>query len=282
MRVGLLATDSKYPNIPLMKISTYYKSKNNSVNWYNPFFSYDILYESKIYTYTPNYLYYPKCKIIRGGTGIDLSTILPDNIESIINVDYTLYPEYKYSLQLFSRGCPNKCPFCVVPKKEGNIYPVNPLILNPKGEYIIVLDNNFFANPEWKSSILNLINCKQPVKFDGIDVRLLTEEHLYYLNKLKLKTQLHIAWDNPKEKINQHIQRVLNYNILKPYKFMCYVLIGYNSTPEEDMYRVNTLSTLKIDPFIMPYNKKNKYQKRFARYVNHKAIFKSTTWEKYK
>lgn len=37
-----------------------------------------------------------------------------------------------------------------------------------------------------------------------------------------------------------------------------------------------------ISPFVMPFNKKNNYQKRFARWVNHKAIFKSVKWKDYK
>ena len=42
------------------------------------------------------------------------------------------------------------------------------------------------------------------------------------------------------------------------------------------------LRKLKIDPFVMPYNKKERYQRDFARWVNHKAIFKSVAWEDYK
>jgi hypothetical protein len=63
---------------------------------------------------------------------------------------------------------------------------------------------------------------------------------------------------------------------------MCYVLIGFDSTPEEDLYRVETLRGLGIDPFVMPFNKKDKYQRDFARWVNHKAIFKSVPWKEYK
>jgi len=35
------------------------------------------------------------------------------------------------------------------------------------------------------------------------------------------------------------------------------------------------------DPFVMPYDKENIYQKRFTRWVNHKAIFNSVKWEDY-
>ena len=53
-----------------------------------------------------------------------------------------------FSLQFFSRGCIRKCPFCLVREKEGYIQTVEPVELNPKGKWIEVLDNNFFANPQ--------------------------------------------------------------------------------------------------------------------------------------
>jgi len=41
------------------------------------------------------------------------------------------------------------------------------------------------------------------------------------------------------------------------------------------------LRSKKIEPFVMPYNKKDMYQKRFARWCNHKAIFKTVKWVDY-
>jgi hypothetical protein len=58
-------------------------------------------------------------------------------------------------------------------------------------------------------------------------------------------------------------------------------LVGFNSTPAEDLYRVETLRGLGVNPFVMPFNKQDRYQRRFARWVNHKAIFKSVSWEAY-
>lgn len=63
---------------------------------------------------------------------------------------------------------------------------------------------------------------------------------------------------------------------------MCYVLIGYSSTEEEDLHRVETLRGLGIDPFVMPYNRKDLYQRMLARYVNNKKIFKKATWADYR
>ena len=63
---------------------------------------------------------------------------------------------------------------------------------------------------------------------------------------------------------------------------MCYVLIGYWSTPQEDLERVMTLwEDYKIHSFVMPYNKFDKYQRRFARWCNNKIIFKSCSWSDY-
>lgn len=164
-------------------------------------------------------------------------------------------------------------------EKEGDIKPVEPMSLNPKSSRIEVLDNNFFANPEWKSAINQLLKWNHPVNFHGIDARIMTEEQAYYLNKLKHFKRIHIAWDNPRENLALKLKEITNW--IKPYKLMCYVLIGYWSTPEEDLYRVEKLREIGIDPFVMPYDKTDRYQKRFARWVNHKAIFKTVKWEDY-
>ena len=76
------------------------------------------------------------------------------------------------------------------------------------------------------------------------------------------------------------IRKTLQF--IPAWKMMCYVLIGFNSTEAEDLYRVEVLRGLGIDPFVMPYNKNDLYQRSFARWVNHKAIFKKVKWEDYK
>lgn len=284
MEIRLLDIDGKMPNIALMKIATYHKQQGDYVEWLSPILDFstkiDKVYASKLFNFSDDYQYYPQAEIIKGGTGFDIKSKLPKEIECITNLDYTIYPQHNYSMQFFSRGCIRNCPFCVVREKEGYIYPVEPLELNPNGTHIEVLDNNFFANPEWKQAIEQLINIKQKVNFHGIDARIMNEEQAYYLNRIKHHKQIHMAWDNPKDKLVPRLKEITKY--IKPYKIMCYVLIGYWSTPEEDLYRVEKLRELKIDPFVMPYDKSNDYQKRFARWVNHKAIFKTVKWQDYR
>ena len=120
----------------------------------------------------------------------------------------------------------------------------------------------------------------QPVDIQGFDIRLLNESQCLALQSLKHYHNIKFAWDNPRENLDDQIELLLEY--IKAYKLMCYVLIGYWSTPQEDLDRVMHLwETYKIHAFAMPYNKFDKYQKDFARWVNNKAVFKSCTWEDY-
>lgn len=105
---------------------------------------------SKVFTFTPDYDYrlLDAREVIKGGTGYDIPGRLPEAMENSRMMDYSIYPEYPFSFQFFSRGCIRKCPFCLVREKEGYIQAVEPVELNPKGKWIEVLDNNFFANPQ--------------------------------------------------------------------------------------------------------------------------------------
>lgn len=263
-------------NTALMQISSFHKSKGDSVEWYHPLLHdiYNRIYASSLFDFTDKS--YVTDKMICGGSGFDLTTKLPIDIENS-DYDYSIYPACDYSIVWFSRGCIRKCPFCIVSKKEGYIYPVDPKNLNPNGKYIEVMDNNFFANPNWKEAVKILKSFNQPVDFQGIDARLLNEETAKVLNSFKHKKYIHIAWDNPKEKID--LEKITKW--IKPYKLACYVLIGYWSNREEDLFRVEKLREMKISPFIMPFNKNDRYQMSLARYVNKKEIFNACTFEEY-
>ena len=178
MNIGLIDVDGHhFPNFALMRSSAYYKAKGNQVEWATPFNRYDKIMASKIFTFTPdfNYLTLQTDILEKGGTGYNIKKQLSCEIESSTLMDYSIYPQYDFSLQFFSRGCIRKCPFCLVREKEGYIQPVNPVDLNPRGRWIEVLDNNFFANPEWKTAIDYLIKAGQMVNLHGVDVRIMNE-----------------------------------------------------------------------------------------------------------
>lgn len=297
MKVRLIADDSKIPNYAIMKISTYHKRLGDNVGWYNPMFDYedtDILYISKVFTFSVDpckSMPMPiNAKIIKGGTGYDCKTVLPDEIENICDLDYSLYPSCDYSIIFTTRGCVRKCPFCIVPIKEGLIHNVNVANLNPNGKYIMLLDNNFFANRTWKENIKILKAFNQPIDFNtGIDLRLLNEEQCEALGKLKIK-QIHCAWDNynDKDKILPKLKMLCQY--VKPYKITVYVLVGFENKEivDTDLERVMTLKELGVNPFAMGYINfydpnytKSKSVMDFCRWVDNKFIFKKTTWNEY-
>ena len=278
MKIGLYNLEPHINNTAMMQVSHYHKQQGDKVELYNHFThdKYDKIYAFSIFDFTDKG--YVTSDMVKGGTGFDIKTKLPVKIENS-DLDYSIFPDCKTSYIWFSRGCIRNCPFCVVKEKEGQIHAVKPKNINPNGEWISVMDNNFFANSYWMDSIQQLVKWDQPVDLQGFDVRIFKPEHGEALNKLRLHKQLKFAWDNPNEDLTDKINELTQY--VKPYKLMCYVLIGFNSTPREDMERVETLRSMKIDPFVMPYDKSDDYQRAYARYVNHKAVFKTVTWNQY-
>jgi hypothetical protein len=279
--IGLLDIDSKMPNLALMKLKSYYGDEAKMISPIEAW-SYETVYASKLFNYSVLPSLPQRADI--GGTGYNIKAKLPEFVEKC-QPDYSIYPRGTVSMQRYSTGCIRHCPFCVVSEKEGNpVTPSEPLNLNPNGKWIYLLDNNFFASPNWLESIKHLIASNQPVSFEGVDIRILNEEHINWLSKVKLRGRskhcISIAWDNPKDDVLPNIKNLIK--VIKPAKVKCYVLIGFWSSPDEDLYRVERLRELDIDPFVMPFNKEDKYQRRFARWVNRRAIFDKVKWENYK
>ena len=282
MNIGLYNLEPQINNSAMMQVSQYHKQKGDNVWIYSPLFHscYDKVYAFSLFDFTDKG--YVRPDMIVGGTGFDVKSRLPKEIEDC-DLDYSIFPDCDYSIIWFSRGCFRNCPFCVVPEKEGHIHSVEPKNLNPNGKFIKVMDNNFFANPNWREAVRQLQEWDQPVDIQGFDIRLFDAEQGEALQSLKHHQAFKFAWDNPRER-----ERVLNgvdllVDYIKPYKLMCYVLIGYWSSPEEDLERVMYLwDTYKIHSFVMPYNKFDRYQKDFARWCNNKIIFKTRSWEEYK
>ena len=282
MNIGLIDVDGhNFPNFALMRISAYHKARGDQVEWATTFNQYDKVMASKVFTFTPdfNYLTLNANVIEKGGTGYNIASRLSDDVENSLLMDYSIYPQYPFSIQFFSRGCIRRCPFCLVREKEGYIQSVEPVDLNPMGKWIEVLDNNFFANPEWKYAVDYLLKAKQPIKLHGVDVRIMNEEQAYWLNKLKMKQKIHIAWDLPQLDLTDRLKEMIKY--VKPYKITCYVLVGFNSTIEQDLFRLNTLKSLGITPFVQPYRdftndrKPKQYELDLARWANKMWLFKS-------
>ena len=60
MLIGLHDSDrTGFPNLALMKISAWHKARGDIVEWWNPMLTFDRVYSSKIFTFTPENPYLP-------------------------------------------------------------------------------------------------------------------------------------------------------------------------------------------------------------------------------
>jgi len=294
LKIGLFDIDSKYHNLALMKLSAYHKQKGDETELYSPLFlkTYDRIYVSKIFTkFNINECYIPESFYLAGGSGFDLERKLPREIEHI-KPDYSLY-NLNYSLGFTTRGCIRNCKFCIVPEKEGKIREHAEVeeFLNPKSNIVVLLDNNFLALPSHIKKLQKYIKKGWRMDFNqGLDLRLINKENAKLLTKISYKEMIRFAWDNIKDEteIISGLELVIKAGI-RPRNITVYVLIGFDTTFEEDLYRIKRLRDIKdkrgsIKPYVMNYNNslKSRKYKDFMRWVNNPWIFKSCEWEEYK
>lgn len=285
-----------------MKISAYHKSKGDTIDFFEPLQKYDVVYASKVFNNTPDIedlSIVQTEQLIKGGTGYsiyiegnkekfntNLHKNLPDEIEHIYP-DYSLYPKYKEAYGFLTRGCPRNCGFCIVGKKEGLCsYQVAELSeFWREQRQIKLLDPNILACKEHEKLLIQLSESKASVDFtQGIDIRFVNKDNIQLLNKVKTK-MLHFAWDNPKQDLTKHFKRFSEHTVVKSERNKTvYVLTNFNSTFDEDLYRIYTLRDLGHSPYVMIYQKETAPQniRYLQRWCNNRFIFWSTkTFEEF-
>lgn len=233
MNIGLIAVDSNYPNLALMKISAWHKGQGDSVEWYNPFDEYDIVYMSKIFSFTPHYgQWITNTKQIRkGGTGYDLYSVLPEEME-FVTPDYSLYPsiDNKTAYGFLTRGCPNKCKWCVVPRKEGNIRPymdVDDVAVDGRTN-LILMDNNILACDYGLEQVQKIIDRGYRVDFNqALDARLVTDDIAKLLAKVRWLDVIRFGCDTPRqiEECEEAMKMIDSYR-KNPATYLMYTMIG--------------------------------------------------------
>jgi len=280
-----------------MKISSYYKAKGHEVGFTvsNP----DKVYISCIFSKNlskakGSALYYPDAEVHIGGPAMGKPNSLPHEMEHVMP-DYSLYPEMDYSMGFTTRGCVTypPCLFCIVPELEPKYLEVAlpEEFHHPDHKKIVFLDNNFTASQRFDRTLNYLKDNNLKGSFcQGLDARLITEEKAALLNDVRLwnlhftRQAIFVAWDLIEKEILvlKGIQRLIDAGIA-PSIVKCYVLVGFNTTHEQDFYRVQKLIDLGVEPYIMKYNgmRKDKWLNHLARWVN-SLIYKKCDFQDYK
>ena len=307
MNIGLVDVDScftkkqfganVFPNLALGKIAKYHKMQGDHVEWALAYSHYDIVYMSKVFKFTPDVLTcYNADQIIRGGTGYNLSTQLPLEIDRL-QPDYSIYPHIpiNYAYGFLTRGCPNKCPWCVVPKKEGAIHPYMDVeeIAIEERNHLILMDNNILAAGDYaKQQLLKIIAHGYYVDFNqALDARLMTHEFANLLAKVKWMNNGVIRFGcDTHAQIEQCEKAIdlLNHNGFRGHYFL-YTMI--TNEFEESYNRIEYWHRRLIEqrryhsrnyiyPYAQPFRDPNnpnyqppQWQRDLARWTNNKACF---------
>lgn len=283
MRIGLIDVDGhNFPNYALMKISAWHKSVGDYVEWADPMFGvYDKVYKSKVFTFTPDNNDVYNCEIIKGGTGYDPFVKLPKEIDDI-QPDYSLYGINGISYGFLTRGCINKCPWCIVPKKEGFVKPYRDIeeIANGNRD-IILMDNNILASDYGIMQLDKIAELGYNVDFNqGLDARLITDDIAKVLAKVKWIKYIRLACDQRGQ--IPHILKAHDLLSKNGYnkEIFCYFLINDWDDVNERLTSLRQYSW--FSPYGQPYrdfNDKNKlipqWQKDMARWMNKKWLYKS-------
>jgi len=287
-----------------MKLSRFFKSRGADVYFthavrrelFEP--DYSLVLGSSIFGWSKNtrdifIAEFPEALI--GGTGTqDATTVEQFTGTQDIPLDYSLYPSFKPSIGFSQRGCRLNCSFCVVPKKEGKVKPEGSIASIWRGEghpkQIILLDNDFFGQPDWRVRCEEIIAGDFQVSLNqGINVRLIHKEGAEVLAKIKYRDdqfktkRIYTAWDNRKDE--EIFLRGINIMFdagIKPSHIMVYFLCGYwpGETLEDVMYRFKKMLELKLTPYPMVYDNSNQELKRFQRWVI-RRYYQFIPWEEY-
>jgi len=274
---------AKYPPLGLMKISTYHKLQRDEVIFYKGLNvelrnqKWDIIYITTLFTYQWNtviktikfYQRNKQNKNIRIG-GV-LASLLNEDVENETGIkphfglfkkvdrltpDYELSNNYytnNASIGYMTRGCPNHCPYCAVPKLEPEFIPYIPLKkqIDPNKKDLLLLDNNVLASNKFHKIINEIkeLGFYKGAKFkgklryvdfnQGVDAIRLTDEKTQLLSEIAIKP-LRIAFDDIKLK-DLYIDKIglaHKYGI----KYLSnFILFNYNDTPEDfyERLRIN-------------------------------------------
>ena len=307
MNIGLIDVDGhNFPNLALMRISSWHKAHGDTVEWWWGFGDYDIVYKSKVFsdaysTDMPDPI--NANKIVKGGTGYciqlengievyhkEYDSKLPAEIEKCFP-DYSIYPQYDFAVSKTSEGCPRGCSFCHVQAKEGcksiKTADVSSFWLPGMQKSISVCDPNILACRDKEDLLMQYRDTGAYIDYNqGLDIRLMTDNDAQIINQTKIKN-LHFAWDNPDEDLRERFEMFADRRgkakTSHGHNGTVFCLTNFGDYTVQEhidrlLYRVYFLRDNGYKPFVMVYNKPSapKDFLKVQRWVNNPFVFYST------
>lgn len=284
MEIALHDSDyTGFPNYALMKLSAYHKAQGDNVEWWIPLKRYDRVYSNKIFTFSPEDPMLPP-DTIKCGTGYGNLDKLPQEIDDAMP-DYSIYPSVEHSIGFITRGCIRKCPWCIVPKKEGMICPYREWQdikrRDTECRDIVFMDNNVLAHEHGIKQMERMIGQNIRIDFNqGMDARLITPEVAEIMSRLKWIRFIRMSCDTDAmlDTVIEKIELLKRHGV-KPYRVFVYLLVQDIKSAEN---RALVLRDVGADVFAQPYRdfenkiEPTKEMRDFAQWVNRKPIFNST------
>jgi len=201
-----------------------------------------------------------KGSVFAGGPAVDL---LPGYLADVatIGTESPIPPLMMHNpLATFTtRGCPNKCSFCAVPKIEGGFHELESWENRP-----IICDNNLLeSSRKHFGKVIDGLKLLGFADFNqGLDARKFNRYHASRIAEIK-QPLVRFAFDhvNSETKVHDAIELARSEGIRN---FHIYVLIGYKDTPTDALYRLEKVREWGIRPNPMRYQpldalRKNEY-----------------------
>lgn len=294
-KIGLIDIDGKgsaFPNLALMKISAYHKAQGDEVEWASALFGgYDKVYKSKVFNFSPDDNEFFDCPIECGGTGFDITKALPDVIDRM-TPDYTLYPsiDHKTAYGFLTRGCVNKCKWCVVPRKEGSARPymdVEEIAVDGRTN-LILMDNNVLAIGYGLEQIEKIIRKGYRVDFNqALDARLITDDIAKMLAQVKWLGCIRLGCDTPKqiEECERAMKMIDSYR-KTPAQYLLYTMLGDDireAYSRLSYWRLHKRVRLVAQPYRDPdvINKPPQWQLDMARWAMRRELYARCDFKDY-
>ena len=214
---------------------------------------------------------------------------LPPEIDAAFP-DYSIYPECDYAIGYLTRGCPNHCPWCVVPEKEGGIKPYREWkqVVRPDTNKLVLMDNNILASEYGVSQLESMIGSGYAIDLNqGMDARLVNDRIAGILARLTWIRFIRFSCDQiPQIEAIERAAELLGNHGKKPYNLFIYLLV--TEDVENAAYRVERLKRLKgISIYAQPERNERKgiipnaRQKEFAQRFIYGRSYLKESWSEY-